>query len=337
MEDISTLSGKEKTAILLISLGQETSAEIFKNLNEEEIEQITLEITNMKKVEPEVKNRMLGDFYDMCVAQNYISQGGIIYAKEILEKAIGSQKAIALIDKLTSTLQVKPFSFAGKTDANQLYSLIQNECPQTIALIFSYLSPSQAGNILGMLPPEKQASVIERIATMDRTSPEYIKEIERILEKKVSSSTMEDFTVVGGVQSVVDILNVVDRGTEKNILESLKDINEDLTEEIRKKMFVFEDISKLDARSIQRVLKDTDTTSDLPMALKGATSEVKKILLDNVSSRQKQTIEEDMEFMGAVRIRDVEEAQQKIVNTIRKLEERGEIVISRGKDDKLIV
>lgn len=329
------LSGTEKAAILMIAMGHEVSADIFKHLSEEEIEQITLEITNIRKVEPEIKKQVVSEFYDLYLAQNYISQGGISYAKEILEKAIGSQRAFEIIEKLSSTLQVRPFGFARRADPSQLFSLIQNECPQSIAIIFSYLDPQQAGQLLGMLPKEKQTAVVERIATMDRTSPEYIKEIERIIERKMSASSMEDFTVTGGLQSVVDILNVVDRGTEKHIIESLSAKNNDLAERIRSRMFVFEDIVKLDARSVQKVLNDTDT-NNLAIALKGATGDVKKIIFDNISSRLRQIIEENMEYMGPVRVRDVEEAQQKIVNVIRKLEESGDIIIVRGKEDKLI-
>lgn len=329
------LRGAEKAAILMIALGQEVSADVFKQLTEEEIEQITLEITNIRKVDPEVKSQVYSEFYDLYVAQNYISQGGIAYAKDVLEKAIGSQKAYEIIEKLSSTLQVRPFGFARKADPQQLFSLIQNEVPQTIAIIFSYLTPQQAGQLLGMLPKDKQIAVIERIATMDRTSPEYIKEIERIVERKMSASSMDDFTVTGGLQSVVDILNGVDRGTEKFILETLSKINNDLAEKIRRKMFVFEDIVKLDARSVQKVISDTDANT-LAVALKGATQDVHKVIFDNISSRLKQIIQEDMEYMGPVRVRDVEEAQQKIVNVIRKLEEAGEIVIVRGKEDVLI-
>ncbi|NLN04237.1 MAG: flagellar motor switch protein FliG [Clostridiaceae bacterium] len=329
------LRGSEKVAILMIALGQDVSAEIFKHLTEEEIEQITLEITNIRKVDSEVKQQVYSEFYDMYVAQSYISQGGIAYAKEVLEKAIGSQKAYEIIEKLSSTLQVRPFGFARKADPSQLFSLIQNEAPQTIAIIFSYLHPQQAGLLLGMLPKDKQITVIEKIATMDRTSPEYIKEIERIIERKMSASAMEDFTVTGGLQSVVDILNGVDRGTEKYILETLSKINSELADKIRKKMFVFEDIVKLDSRSVQKVISDTDVNT-LAIALKGATQDVHKVIFDNISSRLRQIIQEDMEYMGPVRVRDVEEAQQKIVNVIRKLEEAGEIVIVRGKEDILI-
>ncbi len=330
------LRGREKAAILLIALGRECSAEIFKHLKDEDIEQLTLEITNMRRVEPEVKEEVLQEFYKICLAKNYISEGGIDYAREILESAMGNQKALEVITKLTSSLQVKPFDFVRKTDPNQLLNFIQYESPQTIALIFSYLEPSQAGSVLASLPHEVQTEIVERIAMMDRTSPEYIKEIERILERKLSSMGAQDYTAVGGIQTIVDIINSVDRGTEKNILTSLEAYNPELVDEIRKRMFVFEDIAKLENRYIQRVLKDVEN-DDLTKALKGASQDVANIIFANMSKRLQQMIQEDMEYMGPVRVRDVEEAQQKIVNVVRRLEEAGEIVSGRGQGEELIV
>jgi flagellar motor switch protein FliG len=332
----SDRSGKEKAAMLLISIGPERSAEIFKHLKEEEIEQLTLEIANIRTVTPEEKERVMEEFYQICLAQEYIAEGGIGYAKEILEKALGTQKALDVINKLTVSLQVRPFEFVRKADPAQLLNFIQKEHPQTIALILAYLKPTQASVVLAALPQDKQAEVARRIATMDRTSPEVIKEVERILEKNLSSLVTEDFTAAGGVQSIVDILNSVDRGTEKYIMETLEIEDTDLAEEIRKRMFVFEDILNLDNRSIQRFLRDVEN-NQLAIALKGATEEVQKLIFTNMSKRLAEMIREDIEFMGPVRLKDVEEAQQKIVNIIRKLEDAGEIVISRGGGDEIIV
>ncbi len=329
-------TGKEKAAMLLISIGPERSAEIFKHLKEEEIEQLTLEIANIRTVSPEEKERVMEEFYQICLAQEYIAEGGIGYAKEILEKALGTQKALDVINKLTVSLQVRPFEFVRKADPAQLLNFIQKEHPQTIALILAYLKPTQASVVLAALPQDKQAEVARRIATMDRTSPEVIKEVERILEKNLSSLVTEDFTAAGGVQSIVDILNSVDRGTEKYIMETLEIEDTDLAEEIRKRMFVFEDILNLDNRSIQRFLRDVEN-NQLAIALKGATEEVQKLIFTNMSKRLAEMIREDIEFMGPVRLKDVEEAQQKIVNIIRKLEDAGEIVISRGGGDEIIV
>jgi flagellar motor switch protein FliG len=329
-------NGKTKAAMLLISLGPEKSAEIFKHLKEEEIEQLTLEIANIRTVTPEDKERVLEEFYQICLAQEYIAEGGINYAKDILEKALGTQKALEVINKLTVSLQVRPFDFVRKADPSQLLNFIQNEHPQTIALILAYLKPQQSSIVLSALPQDKQADVARRIATMDRTSPEVIKEVERVLEKKLSSLVTEDFTAAGGVQSIVDILNSVDRGTEKYIMETLEIEDTDLAEEIKKRMFVFEDVLTLDNRSIQRFLREVDN-SQLAIALKGSTEDVQKLIFGNMSKRLSEMIKEDIDFMGPVRLKDVEEAQQKIVNVIRKLEDAGEIVISRGGGDEIIV
>ena len=330
------LTGVQKAAVLLITLGPEKSASIFKHLKEEEIEELTLEIANTRSISPQEKEDVLNEFYQVCLAQQYIAEGGIGYAKELLEKALGEQKAQDVITKLTASLQVRPFEFIRKTDPSQVLNFIQDEHPQTIAMILSYLSPTQSAMILGALTPEKQADVAKRIAMMDRTSPDVIKEVERVLERKLSSLLNQDYTIVGGVDAIVDILNTVDRGTEKHIMESLEIEQPELADEIRKKMFVFEDILLLDDRAIQRVLRDVDN-NDLGIALKGANEEVQNVIFKNLSKRLSAMIKEDMEFMGPVRMKDVEEAQQKIVGIIRKLEDSAEIVISRGGGDEIIV
>ena len=258
------------------------------------------------------------------------------YAKELLEKALGAEKAMAVISKLTSSLQVRPFEFIRKTEPSQLLNFIQDEHPQTIALILSYLSAQQSAQVISALPAEKQADVAKRIAQMDRTSPDVIKEVERVLERKLASLVNQDYTIIGGVDAIVDILNSVDRGTEKHIVESLEMEEPELADEIRRKMFVFEDILLLDDRTVQRVLRDVDN-NDLSIALKSANEEVKGLIFNNLSKRLATMIQEDMEFMGPVRMKDVEEAQQKIVNVIRKLEDAGEIVIARGGGDELVV
>ncbi len=330
------IKGLQRAAILLISLGPERSAGIFKHLKEEEIEELTLEIANTRSVTPQVKEEVINEFYEVCLAQQYIAEGGIGYAKDLLEKALGAEKAMDVIGKLTASLQVKPFEFLRKTDASQLINFIQDEHPQTVALILSYLAPSQAAQIVSALPPEKQADVARRIAVMDRTSPEIIKEVEKVLESRLASLVNQDYTIIGGVDAVVEILNTVDRGTERHIMETLEVEVPELAEEIRKKMFVFEDILLLDDRAIQRVLRDVEN-NDLAVALKNANEEVKNAIFNNVSKRLAVMIKEDMDFMGPVRMKDVEEAQQKIVNIIRKLEDTGEIVISRGGGDEIVV
>ena len=330
------LTGKQKAAVLLLSLGSEISAGIMKNLREDEIEELSLEIANIRRVPPEVKDQVLEEFYQICLAQEYILSGGIDSAREILEKALGSHKAHDIIGKLTASLQVRPFDFARKTEPSQLLNFIQNEHPQTIALVMAYLSPEQAGIILSALPPLQQVEVAKRVATMDRTSPDVLREVELILEKKLSSFVMQDFTIAGGVESVVSILNRVDRGTEKTILEALAEENPELADEIKRRMFVFEDIVLLDNRSVQRIMREIDA-KDLAMAMKTASEDVKNLIFRNMSKRAVELLKEDMGYMGPVRLRDVEEAQQKIVNVIRQLEDSGEIIISRGKEDELIV
>ncbi|MBP9996722.1 MAG: flagellar motor switch protein FliG [Lachnospiraceae bacterium] len=330
------LSGLQKSAILLITLGPERSATIFKHLKEEEIEELTLEIANTRSITPQLKESVLEEFYQVCLAQQYIAEGGIGYAKELLEKALGNEQAIEVISKLTASLQVKPFEFVRKAEASQLLNFIQDEHPQTIALILSYVSSGQAAQIISALPQERQADVAKRVALMDRTSPDVIKEVEKVLEGKLASLVNQDYTIVGGVDQVVEILNSVDRGTEKHIMETLEIEEPELADEIRKKMFVFEDILLLDDRAIQRVLRDVDN-NDLGLALKGSNEQVQTAIFNNLSKRLATMIKEDMEFMGPVRMKDVEEAQQKIVNIIRKLEDSGEIVISRGGGDEIIV
>ncbi|OIU72230.1 flagellar motor switch protein FliG [Rossellomorea aquimaris] len=330
------LTGKQKAAILLISLGPDVSATVYKHLSEEEIEKLTLEISGVRKVETEAKEDILEEFHNIAIAQDYISQGGIGYAKTVLEKALGADQAAAIINRLTSSLQVKPFDFARKADPAQILNFIQNEHPQTIALILSYLDPQQSGQILSELPQDVQADIARRIAIMDGTSPEVISEVEAILERKLSATVTQDYTQTGGVEAVVEVLNGVDRSTEKTILDALEIQDPELAEEIKKRMFVFEDIVTLDGRSIQRVIRDCDN-EDLLLSLKVSSDEVKEIVFKNMSNRMVETLKEEMEFMGPVRLRDVEEAQSRIVAIIRRLEEAGEIIIARGGGDDIIV
>ncbi|WP_040948669.1 flagellar motor switch protein FliG [Gorillibacterium massiliense] len=330
------LTGRQKAAILLISLGPEVSAQIFKQLRDDEIEQLTLEIANVRKVDSGEKEAILSEFHQICMAQEYISQGGIAYAKEILEKALGAQKAIDIINRLTATLQVRPFDFARKAEPSQILNFIQNENSQTIALVLSYLQADQASMILSSLPQEKQAEVAKRIALMDSTSPEIISQVERVLEQKLSATVTQDYTSAGGIESIVQILNGVDRGTERTILDSLEIQDPELAEEIKKRMFVFEDIVNIDNRSIQRIIRDIEN-ADLQLALKVASEEVREVIFRNMSKRMSETFKEEMEYMGPVRLRDVEEAQTRIVATIRRLEEAGEVIIARGGGDDVIV
>ena len=316
------LTNQQKAAILFIAIGPEYSAKLFQHMDDDEIEQLTLEIANQKQVSSALKAEVISEFYSMCMAQDYISSGGLQYAQNVLEKALGPDKALEIINRLTTSLQVRPFDFLRKTDPAQLINFIQNEHPQTIALIMAYLEPDQAAIVLG--------------ATMDRTSPDSIREVERVLERKLSSMVTQDFTMAGGIKAIVEVLNRVDRTTEKAIVETLEVDSPELAEEIKKLMFVFEDIVQIDDRSLQLVLRQVET-KDLSLALKATPQEVAEKVYKNMSTRAADMLREEIEFMGPVKIRDVEEAQQKVVAVIRVLEDKGEIVISRGKGDEMIV
>src|SRR5690625_169018 len=330
------LTGRQKAAILLISLGPDVSAEVYKHLSEEEIEKLSLEISSVPKVDNHLKEDVLDQFHQIAIAQDYISQGGVGYAKTVLEKAFGKQEAMNIINRLTSSLQVRPFDFARKADPHQVLNFIQGEHPQTIALVLSYLDPEQAGQILSELEEEVQADIASRIATMDSTPPDIITEIEQVLEKNISTSLTEDYTQTGGIQSVVEVLNEVDRSTERTILDTLEIQNPEIAEEIKKRMFIFVDIVILDNRAIQRIIREVDN-QDLKLSLRVASEEVKDVIFQNMSQRMVETFKEEMECMGPVRLRDVEEAQTRIVGTIRRLDEIGEIVIARGGGDDIIV
>ena len=330
------LNSKEKAAILLISLGKEYSAALYKFLSEEEISDMTLSITTTRRVEPETREEIIDEFYEMCLAQKFITEGGIDFAREILEKAIGPERAEEMIRKLSSSLQVRPFDFIRRVDSNQILNVIHNEHPQIIALVLSYIEPRQSAQIIASLPSDRQTEIISRISKMGSSSAEYVKEAERILERKVTSMGYTDNIVVGGIDTIVDIVNALDRSSEKNILESLDVSDSELADEIRKRLFVFEDIAKLNNVTVQRVLREINNT-DLAVALKMATEDVTKSIFNNISKRLQEMIKDDMDVMGPVRVRDVEEAQQRIVNVIRKLEDDGEIIIARGEGDELIV
>ncbi|MFD3157484.1 flagellar motor switch protein FliG [Haloimpatiens sp. FM7330] len=333
----SKLTGVQKAAILFITLGPDASSQIIKKLPETEIQKITYEIANITAVKSDQRQEILDEFIEMNKAKDYLVEGGFEYARDVLSKALGSQKAMEILAKVTeATQQYRPFAIARKADAHQLLNVISNEHPQTIALILCYLQPEKAGQILSALPEELQSDVAFRVATLSNTSPMVIKEIEKVLDGKLSSVVRSDMTTVGGVQTLVDILNRVDRTTEKNITEGLESEDEELAEKIKQSMFVFEDVISLDDVSIQRVLREVET-KELALALKGASEEVANAIFRNQSKRAAASLKEDIEFLGPVRIMDVEKAQQKVVAIIRRLDEAGEIVISRGGEDAIIV
>lgn len=330
------LSGREKIAVLMVSLGADIAPEVYKKLDDATIELITLEIANLRKVTPDVKLTVLKEAQEILMAREFMARGGVEYARDVLEKALGPERAQSLLARITASLQVKPFDFMRHTDAGQILGFIQNEHPQTIALILSYLEPQQAAMILSGLNPLMQADVTKRIANMDRITPEVLREVERVLERKLSTVMGQDFSVAGGIDAVVAIVNSTDRATERNIMEYLEENDPELAEEIKKRLFVFEDSMRLDDRALQRVLREVDL-KELSLALKGATEDLKTKYFKNMSKRAAEMLQEDMDFMGPVRVKDVEEAQQKVVNVIRSLEEKGEIVVSTGGGDELIV
>ncbi len=332
----SKITGKKKAAILLLTLGPEMSSRILKQFSEAEIEGVTMEIANMSRVDRETRDEIMDEFLLMGQAQQYMLEGGVDYAKDLLEKTLGAQKAAEIIKRLKEQVKVKPFTFVRHTDPKQLVNLISREHPQTIALILSYLDSQQSAAVLSELPEEMRADIARRIALMDRTSPEILKEVESVLREKLSTIFQQDFTQAGGLETIVDILNSVDRGSEKLILEELEKEDAELADEIRARMFIFEDVITLDDSSIQRVVREVDS-KELAKALKGSSEEVKERIFRNVSKRAAEMLREDLDFMGPVRLREVEESQQRIVGIIRRLDEAGEIIISRGGEDAIIV
>ena len=336
LQSKTSLSGIQKAAFICVIIGPELTSEIFKHLKDNEIEQLVFEIAKVDKISPEDKEDILKEFQTFALAQGYVSRGGLDYAKDSLIKALGEQRANDIINRLTTSIAGRPFDSVRRSDPSQLFNFIQSEHPQTVALILSHLDPQKSAMILPSLPQDVQPEIARRIAMMDRTSPEVLKEVESVLEKKLAALGAEDFSSAGGVEPIVEILNMVDRSTEKQIIEELEDVDPELAEEIKKRMFVFEDVVLLDDRSVQKVLRDVDT-NDLAKALKAVEPDVQEKIFRNMSKRAASLLREDMDYMGPIRLKDVEESQQKIVNIIRKLEESGEIVIARGGEEEIIV
>jgi flagellar motor switch protein FliG len=322
----------QKAALVLSSIGAQNASSVFKHFNDDEIERLTLEVAKMDYWPAEQIESVLNDFYGLCLTQKVISEGGVDYAREILEKAFGQQQANILFDKITKQLKTKAFSFVRKADYKNLLAIVQNEHPQTIALILSYSRSDQASAILSELPKEVRIDVVERIARMDSASPDVVKSIEETLEKKYASLASMDSMEVGGINYIADVLNSVDRSTEKYIFDELIQRDPKLADEIRKKMFVFEDIVFLQPIDIQNVLKECEA-KDLAYAIKGSSAEVAEVIYSNMSTRMRETTQTDVEYLSNVRMRDVEEAQQRIVATIRRLEDEGVLEINKGGDD----
>lgn len=332
------ISPRRKAAIMTIALGPQLSAEVFRHMAQEEIDELVLEIAALDKVSPEEKLQVMEEFYESSVAQEFVAQGGIGFAKDVLERALGDQKAVEIMGRLSTYIRVSPFEFLRKIDPMQIYNFLQHEHPQTVALIMAYLPADSAATVLGMMPQDQQSEVAMRIALMDRTAPEVVREVEQVMERKLSSLINQDLAAAGGVKPLVDILNFVDRQTEGNILQTFDERDAELADEVRKLMFVFEDLMLLDDKAIQQLLKEVEM-KDVALALKGSNEDVKAKIFGNMSTRAAQMLQEDMEFMGPVKRRAIEEAQGRIVAIVRRLEETGKIEISRGAgtDDELVV
>ncbi|MBQ8825746.1 MAG: flagellar motor switch protein FliG [Oscillospiraceae bacterium] len=335
MPDITELTPVQKAAVVVTSIGAENAAFVYKRLSDDDVEKLTLEISSLPYLEATTVDAILNEFYELCLTQKVITEGGIDYARSVLEKAYGPEAARLLMEKVSKSMQVKAFEFVRKSDPKNLLAIIQNENPQTIALVLSYVRSEQASKVLQELPKEKRTEVVERIAKMESASPETIHAIESTLERKFAAVVSMDLAEVGGVNFVADVLNKVDRGTEKHIFDELSTRDPSLVEEIKKKMFVFEDILGLDSMSIQRFIRDVET-KDLAIAIKGSNSEVAAALYANMPQRMQETIQQEIEYLHNVRMRDVDDAQQRIVGIIRHLEEEGELVIGKGGEDEII-
>jgi flagellar motor switch protein FliG len=329
------IPNRRKAAIMLMVLGNELSGKVMPFLADEHVEQLTLEVARLDKVSPELRNKVIEDFHGMAVAQDYIAEGGVEHAKKLLEAAFGADKASELIGRVNETLRVVPFDFLRRSDPSQLLTFVADEHPQTIALVLAYLPTQLAGQVLGRLNPDLRADVAERIAMMDRTPPDVIERVEAVLEKKFSSVSHASLTAAGGAKALAELLNQVDRTTERGILEALQNNNPEVAKEVMNMMFVFEDIVQLDDRAVQQILREIEM-KDLALALKGTDESVQSKIYKNMSERAAEMVKEDMEFMGPVKIRTVEEAQQKVVAVIRRLEESGEISLGRGEEELLV-
>ncbi|MGL5978951.1 MAG: flagellar motor switch protein FliG [Erysipelotrichaceae bacterium] len=332
---MAKLTSTQRAAALLVSLGPEHAAKIYRHLDDNDIEKLSLEISKLQRVRPDEVNEVIEDFYRLCVTQKVITEGGVVQAKGILEKAFGPQLASSYMDRVSRSLRVKSFDFVRKVDYKNLLAVLQNEHPQTIAVVLSYAVANQSSAILSELPKEKRVEVIARIAKLDRANPDALKILEKTLESKLSTMVSVESQEIGGINFVADIMNGVERGVEKHVFDELNHIDPELVQEIRKQMFVFEDIVLLDDIAVQQFIRDVDSR-DLAVALKATNNEVSSVIFRNMSGRMQETIQSDMELMSNVRMRDVEEAQQRIVNVIRKLEEEGTLVISKGGKDEFV-
>ena len=326
------IPGRKKAAVLLVALGPDRASEVFKHLHYDEIEALSLEMAKMQHVEPTTTTRVMEELAATVQAYDSIAAGGVEYAREVLERAIGSERAAEIIGRLSSVIEMRPFEFLRRTAPEQIVAFLRNEAPQTIALVVANLHTTLAAQVLANLPEEEQAEIALRIAKMGETSPDVVKQVEDVMRAKLATIVQNEYTTTGGVKSLAEILNHTDRPTERNVLDSLTETDEELAAEVRRLLFVFEDIVKLDDRSIQLVLREADQ-KDLALALRGVSDEVKTRVLSNMSERGAQMLLEEMEYQPPQRKRVVEEAQGRIVAIVRRLEEAGAVVLSRNEAD----
>jgi flagellar motor switch protein FliG len=331
----SKLTPEQKAAAVVVSLGADKASKIYKHLSESDIERLTIEVAKLGHISPDEMELVLDEFYKTCLTQKVVTDGGMEYARAVLEKAFGESTAQSLLDKLSKSLKIRPFEFIRKSNVKNLISFLQHERPQTIALVLSYADSDQASMVISELPKEKRIKVVEAIARMESASPEAIKVVEDSLKKRFDSILTTDVTTIGGIDYIADVMNHMDRSNEKYIFDELGKTDEELAETIRKKMFVFEDIVSMDNRSIQRFIRECDV-KDIVYALKGSDEKIKELVFSNVSSRMAESIQSDLEITVNVRLRDVEEAQQRIVGVIRRLEEAGELIIVKSGKDEII-
>lgn len=333
---MNKLSAPQRAAAVIVSLGVDKASKIYKYLSEDDIEQLTIEIAKLGYVSVEDTEEVLDDFYKMCLTQKVVTEGGMEYARTVLESAFDEQTANQLLDKATKSLKIKSFDYIRKADSKNLFSVLQHERPQVIALVLSYVDARNTAAVIAELPETKKIEVVERIAKMESASPEAIKIVESELKKRFSSVLTSDYTRIGGIDFIADVMNNIDRSNERFIFDELGERDHELADTIRKKMFVFEDIINLDARSIQIFVRECEV-KDLVYALKGSNPEVNALIFANMSSRMAENIKDELEITTNLRLKDVEEAQQRVVAVIRRLEEEGQLVISKGGKDDIIV
>jgi len=331
------LDGITKAAIVLLAIGSERAGKVLKTMTTKAVEEVTRELASLGRVPTELQSQVMKEFYNISIASQFANEGSLDYAKQLLMSSMDPKAAERMLGQIQTQVQRTPFSFLQRAESENLMAFIQDEHPQTIALIICHLPHHKAGEILSALPMQKQIEVIKRVANMEQTNPEVIREVERGLESRLSSMLMQNMEKAGGVDTVAEILNLTDRSSEKAIMEGLEAEDPDLVEQIRRLMFVFEDILKVNDKGIQAVLKEVEN-SELALALKTASEDLRSKIFKNMSERAAALIREDMQYMGPVKVSDVESAQQRVVDIVRRLEETGEVVIEgKGGDAELLV